>query len=98
VTEPARLAREVYAELYAGDERRPASPGWNYGRYGNPRYFLQLLRRHTLTGVFSHPRYGGNAMTLGWKYLGERYRDASGATLFDWRRAIAIAGKRRLSG
>lgn len=87
VIEPWKLPREVFAELYR--EMATASvAGWNYGRYGNPRYFLQLLRRHTLTGVFSHPRYGGNAMTLGWKYLEERYRDASGATLFDWGRAI----------
>lgn len=87
VSEPWKLPREMYAELYqqmaVGDV-----PGWDFGRYGNPRYFLQLLRRHTLTGAFSHPRYGGNAMALGWRYLEERYRDANGATLFDWGRAI----------
>lgn len=87
VTEPARLPREMIIELYT-QMGSGNVPGWNYGRYGNPRYFLQLLRRHTLTGAFSHPRYGGNAMALGWKYLEERYRDAAGATLFDWARAI----------
>lgn len=89
VTEPTKLPREMYAELYA----QMASgnvPGWNYGRYGSPRYFLQLLRRHTLTGAFSHPRYGGNPMALGWRYLEERYRDADGATLFDWARSLEL--------
>lgn len=89
VTEPTKLPREMYAELYA----QMASgnvPGWNYGRYGNPRYFLQLLRRHVLTGAFSHPRYGGNPMALGWKYLEERYRGADGATLFDWARSFEL--------
>ncbi len=89
VTEPTRLPREMYAELYM----QMASgnvPGWNYGRYGNPRYFLQLLRRHVLTGAFSHPRYGGNPMALGWKYLEERYRGADGATLFDWARSFEL--------
>lgn len=85
--EPTKLSREAYAELYA-QMGSGSVPGWNYGRYGNPRYFLQLLRRHVLTGAFSHPRYGGNALALGWKYLEERYVDASGATLFDWARAI----------
>lgn len=87
VTEPTKLPREMVAELYA----QMASgnvPGWNYARYGNPRYFLQLLRRHVLTGAFSHPRYGGNPMALGWKYLEERYRDANGATQFDWGRSF----------
>lgn len=87
VTEPSRLPREMYAELYA-QMGSGSVPGWDYGRYGNPRYFLQLLRRHVLTGAFSHPRHGGNPMALGWKYLEERYHDASGATLFDWARAM----------
>ncbi len=88
VTEPWKLPREMFAELYA-QMGSGNVPGWNYGRYGNPRYFLQLLRRHTLTGAFSHPRYGGNTNGLGWKYLEERYPDATGtAPLFDWGRAI----------
>ncbi len=87
VTEPTKLPREAYAELYA-QMGRGNVPDWNYGRYGNPRYFLQLLRRHVLTGAFSHPKYGGNALALGWKYLEERYTDANGKTLFDWARAV----------
>lgn len=87
VNEPWDLPLETYSQLY--DQMAEGNvPGWNYGRYGNPRYFLQLLRRHTLTGAFSHPSHGGNAMALGWKYLEERYRDAAGATLFDWGRSM----------
>lgn len=88
VAEPWHQTREAYAELY--EQMSDGNvPNWNYDRYGNPRYFLQLLRRHTLTGAFSHPRYGGNAMALGWKYLEERYIDpANNKTLFDWKRAI----------
>lgn len=87
ITEPTKLPREAYSELYA-QLGSGNVPGWNYGRYENPRYFIQLLRRHVLTGAFSHPRYGGNALALGWKYLEERYRNADGVTLFDWTRAI----------
>ncbi len=87
VTEPTKLPRELYAQLYQQMGTGNLA-GWDYNRYSNPRYFLQLLRRHVLTGAFSHPRYGGNPLTLGWKYLEERYRDAGGSTLFDWARAI----------
>ena len=57
-------------------------------RYGSPLYFLQLLRRHTYTGAFSHPKYGGNVGASSWAYLSERYKDTQGQTLFDWRKAI----------
>ena len=43
--------------------------GWDYSRYQSPRFFLQLLRRHTYTGAFSHPKHGGNAGAAGWAYL-----------------------------
>jgi hypothetical protein len=47
-----------------------------------------MLRRHTITAAFSHPKYGGNAGGAAWDYLSARYRDANGRTLFDWARAI----------
>jgi hypothetical protein len=87
VTEPTRLPREAYAELY-NQMGSGNVPGWDYGRYTNPTFFLQVLRRHVFTAAFSHPRYGGNPMTLGWKYLEELFSDDGGATLFDWARAI----------
>ncbi|VTT99802.1 Uncharacterized protein OS=Crinalium epipsammum PCC 9333 GN=Cri9333_0466 PE=4 SV=1: Gluconate_2-dh3 [Gemmataceae bacterium] len=85
--EPADAPREAFVELYeqlgSGDV-----PGWDYSRYHEPRYFLQLLRRHTYTGAFSHPRNGGNVLAAGWAFLADRYRDADGNTLFDWERAL----------
>src|SRR5687768_17789482 len=85
--DPSVIARDQYVRLY--DEMAAGNvPGWDYGRYDNPRFFLQLLRRHTLTGAFSHPRHGGNVLAAGWAYLQERYRDADGETLFNWRKAI----------
>jgi hypothetical protein len=86
--EPRQISKEMYIELY--DQMASGNvPGWNYDAYNNPRYFLQLLRRHTLTGAFAHPKYCGNSGASGWAYLSERYKDAeTGNTLFDWRAAI----------
>jgi hypothetical protein len=85
--EPRQMSREMFVDLY--DQMASGNvPGWRYEVYGNPRYFLQLLRRHTLTGAFAHPKHCGNSGASGWAYLGERYKDPSGATLFDWRQAI----------
>ena len=84
--EPGDMAREMFVDLY--DEMwRGAVDGWDYDLYQNPKYFLQLLRRHTFTGAFSHPKYGGNAAAAGWAYLEERFRDSSsGQSFFNWRR------------
>lgn len=86
--EPRFMPREMYVELY---EQMAANnvPQWDYNQYNNPRYFLQLLRRHTFTGAFSHPKWGGNAGAVCWAYLSEKYRDEStGETLFNWRKGI----------
>ena len=87
VTEPGQMPKEMYRDLY-DEMARDSVAGWDYGRYGSPRFFLQLLRRHTFTGAFSHPRYGGNVGAAGWAYLEERYRDEQGQTLFQWRRIM----------
>jgi hypothetical protein len=85
--EPRDIREEMYVTLY--DEMTTGSvAGWDYARYNNPKHFLQMLRRHTITAAFSHPKYGGNAGGLAWDYLSGRYRDQNGGTLFDWRRAI----------
>lgn len=86
--EPDRVSSKDYAILY--DEMASGVvPGWDYGAYGDPGYFLGLLRRHSVTGAFSHPRYGGNVGAAGWAFLEERFRDAkTGRTLFDWRVAL----------
>ena len=85
--EPEVMPRDMFVDLYTqmGDGPDGNVPGWKLRRYERPRYFLELLRRHTLTGAFSHPKYGGNAGAAGWAYLEDRYRDANGKTLFDWR-------------
>lgn len=85
--EPANLPREFYDSFY--DEMANGQiSGWDYQAYSNPLYFLQILRRHAVMGAFSHPKYGGNSGGAGWAFLGDRYRDEFGQTLFDWRAAI----------
>ena len=85
-TEPSQIPKPLYEELYNQMASNSVN-GWDYGQYGSPRYFLQLLRRHTYTGAFSHPKYGGNVGALGWAYLEDTYRDDKGNTLFNWRQA-----------
>ena len=85
--DPATLPPEAYADLY-DQMGRDDVPGWDTARYGSPRFFLLLLRRHAMTGAFVHPRHGGNSGTAGWAYLETRFRDADGNTLFDWRQAM----------
>jgi hypothetical protein len=80
---PKEMYRDLYEQMATG-----SVPDWDYQRYNNPRYFLQLLRRHVFTGAFSHPKYGGNIGATGWAYLEEKYRDDRGQTLFNWRRII----------
>jgi len=63
-------------------------PHWDYDRFEKPASFLRLLRRHTFTGAFCHPAYGGNIEAAGWRFLEDRYRDTDVKTLFDWRKAI----------
>jgi hypothetical protein len=80
------MSREMYVQLY--DELWTGTvDGWDYGAYANPKFFLQLLRRHTFTGAFAHPKYGGNVGAAGWAYLEERFRNpTTGTSVFDWRR------------
>jgi hypothetical protein len=85
--DPLMLAADVFDDLY-NEMSTDHVEGWDTGLYGSPRYFLLLLRRHTMTGAFVHPRSGGNSGAAGWMYLEDRYRDPTGATLFDWRRAV----------
>ncbi|HWB71026.1 MAG TPA: gluconate 2-dehydrogenase subunit 3 family protein [Egibacteraceae bacterium] len=86
-SEPARMGREMFEQLY-GELGSGSVTGWDYDAYAQPQFFLSLLRRHTFTGAFSHPKYGGNSAAAGWAYLQELLRDEQGNTLFNWRRAI----------
>jgi hypothetical protein len=80
--EPEKMSKEMYIELY-NQMASGTVPGWNYSRYSNPRYFLQILRRHTYTGAFSHPKYGGNVGATGWAYLASRYP-------FNWQQSLEL--------
>ncbi|MET9293916.1 gluconate 2-dehydrogenase subunit 3 family protein [Streptomyces sp. NPDC003077] len=85
--DPASAPPEMYADLYREMETEKVD-GWDYSRYGSPRFFLLLLRRHAMTGAFVHPKYGGNSGAAGWMYLESRFRDSADRTLFDWRQAL----------
>jgi len=88
VREPVDMPDPMYIDLYnqmASDN----VPGWDTNAYGSPSFFLKLLRRHTFTGAFAHPKYGGNQGAAGWGYLEERYLNpTTGETLFNWRRLM----------
>ena len=92
-TEPVDLPDAEFKKLF-DDMKNGADAlfqdGWNRATYNNPSYFLYILRRHTWTGAFSHPKYGGNPGGLGWSFLGETYRTTANASVsaFDWQRAI----------
>jgi hypothetical protein len=86
--EPADMPNQVYDDLY-GQMAAGNVPGWDTSAYGNPAFFLKLLRRHAYEGAFAHPKYGGNVGAAGWAYLEGRFTDpATGTTLFNWERIM----------
>jgi hypothetical protein len=85
--DPLMAPPDAYRDLY-NEMKSDTVSGWDKGRYGSPRYFLLLLRRHAMTGAFTHPRSGGNSGAVGWVYLESRFRDSNDQTLFDWRQAM----------
>lgn len=85
IHEPADASKDLYVQLY-NELAAGQVNGWDLAEYGNPRNFLDLLRRHTFTGAFSHPKYGGNAATTGWAYLAQEL--APGQTIFDWANSL----------
>jgi hypothetical protein len=40
------------------------------GEYADSAAFFELVRRHTLEGMFGDPSYGGNAKFAGWDLIG----------------------------
>jgi len=40
------------------------------GDYHDSASFFELVRRHTLEGMFGDPSYGGNANFAGWELIG----------------------------
>ena len=93
--DPVNVSDPDYKALF--DDMKNRSPaltkdGWDFAVYDNPGYFLYILRRHTWTGAFAHPKYGGNPGGLGWAFLGETYRTTADplVTAFDWARTIEV--------
>jgi hypothetical protein len=84
---PADVSKDAYQDLYQQMAQGKVD-GWDTSRYQSPNFFLQLLRRHTYTGAFSHPKYGGNAGAAGWAWLEHRFRGPKDASCFNWERAI----------
>ena len=80
---PEQTFVNFYEELSSGNVT-----GWDYTAYSSPSYFLYLLRRHTFTGAFCHPKYGGNVGAAGWLWLADRFRDEKGRSLFAWERGL----------
>lgn len=85
--EPRNMPESMFVTLY-NEMAANSVPGWDAAAYGSPAFFLQMLRRHAITGAFCHPKYGGNAGGVAWNYFRDRYRDEADNTLFDWERAI----------
>ena len=84
---PDQVSKAAYQTLY-GEMATDTVAGWDKAQYGSPNYFLQLMRRHTYTGAFAHPRHGGNAGAAGWAWLEDRFRGTNDASCFDWKRSI----------
>ena len=88
-TDPYEMPASDYVDLYTDMAAGGPIAGWDYAAYGNPAFFIALLRRHAVTTAFSHPKYAGNVGAAGWAYLAERYVDpVTRATLFDWPAAL----------
>ncbi|MBY0278683.1 gluconate 2-dehydrogenase subunit 3 family protein [Candidatus Binatia bacterium] len=83
----AAIPKESFIDLY-GQLASGSIDGWDYASYREPQYFLKLLRRHTYTGAFSHPRHGGNVGAVAWAYLESTFRDDANASCFAWQRAL----------
>ena len=65
--------REIYREgirLLEGFPALPAAEQDAKLRAIEKTAFFQMLRRHTLEGMFSDPLHGGNAGMIGWQLIG----------------------------
>jgi hypothetical protein len=86
--QPPELATKDAVQALYQEMAADSVTGWDTMAYQSPKFFLQLLRRHTYMGAFSHPKYGGNAAAAGWAFLEDSYRGPGNASCFNWRRAI----------
>jgi gluconate 2-dehydrogenase gamma chain len=66
---PRELYREGLALLAGFDRLSPVEQDAKL-REIEATYFFQLLRQHTIEGMFSDPMHGGNADLIGWQIIG----------------------------
>lgn len=89
--DPENIEERHYIRIY--NELADGAPalfqdGWNKDSYEDTRHFLQLLRRHSMTGAFAHPKYGGNPNGMAWDYLALHFGTDSGGSAFAWGQAL----------
>jgi gluconate 2-dehydrogenase gamma chain len=66
---PRELYREGLVSLAGLDSLTPDEQDARL-REIEATYFFQLLRQHTIEGMFSDPMHGGNADLIGWQIIG----------------------------
>ena len=67
------LAGKSFAALGATEQDKILSnfeQNIRVAQYGDSAAFFELVRRHTLEGMFGDPSYGGNANFAGWDLIG----------------------------
>jgi gluconate 2-dehydrogenase gamma chain len=67
---PRETYRTGIAQLGANFETLPADEQIEKLKAIEKTHFFQLLRAHTIEGMFSDPMHGGNAGLIGWQLIG----------------------------
>jgi gluconate 2-dehydrogenase gamma chain len=66
---PREIYRSALAELQGFASLAPAQQDEKLHSIESTVFF-QMLRRHTIEGMFSDPHHGGNADMIGWQLIG----------------------------
>jgi gluconate 2-dehydrogenase gamma chain len=67
---PREAYRQGIAELGMNFDELPADQQIQKLQSMEKTHFFQLLRAHTIEGMFSDPMHGGNAGLIGWQLVG----------------------------
>jgi gluconate 2-dehydrogenase gamma chain len=67
---PRDTYRDGLTKLGANFAERPAGEQMQKLQSIEKTHFFQLLRTHTIEGMFCDPMHGGNAGTIGWQLIG----------------------------
>lgn len=73
-------AEQRIALLRAVESGKVDQQPWGEEKSGR---FFAMLRGHTIEGVFSHPRHGGNRDLAGYRILGWEYPEPRGQNRYD---------------